>query len=70
MTLDAIHSYSTVVSCITVAVTQHSAQHTKSNDVSRGRLCGHVKRSSLISVGYLEIPDRTVGVRTCATSPA
>ena len=36
----------------------------------RVRLCGHVKRSSPNSAGYLEFPDRTVWVRACATSSA
>ena len=34
--------------------------------VGRVRLCGYVKRSTLNSAGYLEVPDWTVGVRTCA----
>ena len=36
--------------------------------IDRVRLCGHVKLSSLNPAGYLEFPDRTVEVRTCATS--
>ena len=40
------------------------------SEADRVRLCGHVKLSSLNPAGYLEFPDRTVEVRTCATSSA
>ena len=42
----------------------------QSRGAGRVRLCGHVKLSSLNPAGYLEFTDRTVEVRTCATSSA
>ena len=35
-------------------------QVTSASGTGRVRLCGHVKRSSLNSAGYLEFPDGTV----------
>ena len=43
-------------------------QLTSVSGEDRVRLCGHVKLSLLNPAEYPEFPDRTVGVRTCATS--
>ena len=53
-----------------VAAAALKASRSQLSGADRVRLCGHVKLSSLNSAGYLEFPDRTVEVRTSATSSA
>ena len=45
-------------------------QMTSVSEAGCARLYGYVKRSSLNSAGYLEFPERTVGVRTSAKNSA